>query len=134
MTKVENCVTLPTSNTINHQKTTYVTNGYQRMTYKCSTQSNKRKCHTNFLPRLSIRGYTDEFVNSAICRQNSTAQNISDNQIFFKFPYINDTIDGKIKSIIKGTIFEPFCRKRPSTIVSETVDNIIPGLENKNYY
>ena len=75
-----------------------ITNEYQRMTSKCSTQSNKRKCHINFLTRLSD---THEFVNSAVSRQNSTAQNISSDQIFFKFPYINDTIDGRIKSIIK---------------------------------
>ena len=71
------------------------------MTSKCSTQSDKRKCHINFLTRLSDRRYTDRFENSSISRQNSTAQNISNYQLFFKFPYINDTIDGRIKSIIK---------------------------------
>ena len=35
------------------QKTEYVTNEYQRMTSECSTQSDKRKCHVNFLTRLS---------------------------------------------------------------------------------
>ena len=33
------------------KKTAYVTNEYQRMTYKCSTQSEKRKCHMNFLTK-----------------------------------------------------------------------------------
>ena len=59
------------------------------------------KCYMNFLTRLSDRGYTDEFFNSAINRHSSTAQNISNDQLFFKFPYINDTIEGRIKSIIK---------------------------------
>ena len=70
------------------------------MTCKCSRQSDLRKCHMNFLTRLSDR-YTGDFVISEISRQNSTAHNISNDQIFFKFSYINDTIDGRMKYIIK---------------------------------
>ena len=76
------------------QKLAYVTNEYQPMTSKCSAQSDKRKCH---MTRLCDGEYADEFVNLAISRKNSTAQNVSNDQIFFKIPYI----DGRIKSIIK---------------------------------
>ena len=43
------------------QKTACFTNEYQLMTSKCPTQSNKNKCHMNFLTRLS-----DTQMNSSI--------------------------------------------------------------------
>ena len=84
------------------QMLAFVSNEYQRVTSKCSTQSDKNDAVTNLTNKLSDRGYPKDVVNSAIAKQNITSnQQAANDTLFFKFPYISDAVDRRIKNIIK---------------------------------
>ena len=104
------------------QKAAFIRNEHQRITQRCSDENDRIEETSKFQNRLTTRGYTREFVNAAISRRNTSDSSNNDDPIdeamFIKFPYINDSIDRKIKTVLKRARIDARITRRGRNIRS----------------
>ena len=79
-----------------------IRNERKRINNRCSIASSKVKHNEEFEMVLRTNGYPQQFIDGINVSENSTRSN-NDNTdwLYFRMPYISDTIDNRLKSIFK---------------------------------
>lgn len=86
------------------QARSFILNEKERLISKCSTDVYKNEAIQQLKNKLIDRGYSNEFINNAMEKPSTRrAQNEGGEALFFKFPFIDEKTDRRVKNILRRT-------------------------------
>jgi len=85
------------------QATSFIVNEKERVISKCSTNCHKNEAIQQLKKKLKERGYSNDFINSAMEKHTNSRTQNEEEALFFKFPFIDEQTDRRVKNILRKT-------------------------------
>ena len=114
---------IPTNN-----KRTILKNEIQRRKDRCTTPTQASKHINEFKETMRINGYPENFLQSSRKRKDQSTHRSNEEYMYFEFPYVNDTVDRRIRKIFKD-IDLPVRLYRKSYTLRNALRNTSPPID-----